>query len=286
MAGWKIYALKDPRDGDIRYIGRTRDERKRYQLHVAPSQLTNSHKSRWIRQLLSLGLSPILEILEVDVPDSAASERAWISRLRDSGHRLTNSTDGGDGACGMKVSAETRAKLSAARAHVVYTDTWRANLSAGLKGRTVSPETRGLISQSQKGKPHSREHVAKSMAGWTKESRQRAGQLTRERMTGVKQSADSIAKRNAKLRGLKRTPEQRARISASRKGIIFSDEARRNMGAAQRRRAPCSDETRAKIVSALTGRPVSEATRSKMRSSALRREACKRSNLSVGTTIL
>lgn len=93
----------------------------------------------------------------------------------------------------------------------------------------------------------------------TEEQRRKNSELRR----GVKQSAETIAKRVAHLVGRPRSAETRAKISASHIGLkIDPAHAARlkemNTGCVR------SPEFKAKIVSALTGRPVSEATREKL----------------------
>lgn len=54
---------------------------------------------------------------------------------------------------GTKASPETKAKLSQFHKNQLRSETWRKNISAGLKGRKVSAETREKISAARKGKP-------------------------------------------------------------------------------------------------------------------------------------
>ncbi len=92
MSNWHIYGLKDPRDGRIRYIGRTTQPRKRFTSHLRDrSTRTNQAKVLWIAELEALGLKPIMEILEsvVNEPASEIAERSWILTLRSDG-TLTN----------------------------------------------------------------------------------------------------------------------------------------------------------------------------------------------------
>jgi len=51
------------------------------------------------QELLDLGLKPITAILEQprSLAEARKAERHWIAKFRADGHKLTNSTDGGDG---------------------------------------------------------------------------------------------------------------------------------------------------------------------------------------------
>lgn len=65
-----------------------------------------------------------------------------IAALRNGGVRLTNATDGGEGASGYKHLEETRAKISdAKKGHIVPNET-RAKISKINKGRILSDETK------------------------------------------------------------------------------------------------------------------------------------------------
>jgi len=58
-----VYALVDPRSNVVRYVGRTQHKaRNRYHGHIQEARKATgelSRKVRWIRQLFSMGLSPL-----------------------------------------------------------------------------------------------------------------------------------------------------------------------------------------------------------------------------------
>ena len=74
----RFYALIDPRDGAIRYVGRTVSALNiRLNSHIRTSVKgkSNSPKAQWIRELVSVGLSPVIRLLEeVDVENGAEIE--------------------------------------------------------------------------------------------------------------------------------------------------------------------------------------------------------------------
>ena len=92
---YQIYALIDPRDMSIRYIGFSFDAQNRLYRHLM-NKSTNQYKKHWIESLRKLGLAPILQVLEtIDAgPDaySTACEREqfWIDRMSRSGASLLN----------------------------------------------------------------------------------------------------------------------------------------------------------------------------------------------------
>ena len=105
-----IYALCDPRDDAIRYVGRTVNPKDRYRNHLKAKW--NTHRCCWIIGLKELGLMPKMFILEVtDDENCRNSETWWIKHLRENGHDLTNHSDGGDGL--LNPTQDTRNKMSA-----------------------------------------------------------------------------------------------------------------------------------------------------------------------------
>jgi GIY-YIG catalytic domain len=108
---FQIYTLSDPRTGDIRYVGITRQElKKRLCRHLsAARKQTPYYVSAWIHQLLEQELRPVISLIETtDDPDR---ERYWIQHYRSLGARLTNLSEGCEGQIGMERSEETRQKI-------------------------------------------------------------------------------------------------------------------------------------------------------------------------------
>lgn len=105
-----IYKLIDPKTNQIRYVGKTKKTlRKRLYEHLTKRNLTpKTHKNHWIKQLLGEGLKPIIETIEI-VNELNWKEREiyYIKKLKSDGVKLTNTTDGGDGALGTKQSQES-----------------------------------------------------------------------------------------------------------------------------------------------------------------------------------
>ncbi len=92
---YQIYALVDPRDKAVRYVGMSKDAQARLSGHLM-GNYGNMHEGRWIRKLHENGLRPILEILETINAGSnsyaLACEREiyWIHKMTHSGHTLFN----------------------------------------------------------------------------------------------------------------------------------------------------------------------------------------------------
>lgn len=179
-----IYCLEDPITGEIRYVGKTNDPLKRFSSHYRRST-EDSWKSNWVKSLKRRGLKPRMEILEEVDGDWVRSERFWIAYLKFLGCRLTNLTNGGEGAEGLRHSIQTRERMSKQRkgrpvslgsikalVHfnprcpsmncrmavsrvklgVPLSEDVKRRLSESLKGRYFTPEHRRKISIAKKGK--------------------------------------------------------------------------------------------------------------------------------------
>ena len=88
-----IYALSHPITNEVRYIGKTINIKRRYKQHLYDKR-TKSYKSSWIISLKSLGLKPIMTIIE-ECNDVNWEDREiyWIQQY----DNLTNTQKGGNG---------------------------------------------------------------------------------------------------------------------------------------------------------------------------------------------
>lgn len=165
-----IYALFDPREpGRIRYVGKAKDisERMKGHIYLAKVKPTNQRLC-WIKSLLVAGVFPQTVILEQVPGDTPwqAREQFWIAMFRAAGHALTNTTDGGDG------GASSRGKKRPPRSPEHC-----AKIAAWHKGRRASAETRAKMSAARKGKKHSPEHIAHRAAALRGKTRSAASRL-------------------------------------------------------------------------------------------------------------
>lgn len=171
-----IYALNCPITGRTRYVGKANNPQRRFTEHLIDKSFT--HRTCWIRSLVTAGQKPILEILD-EVPSEfwPQWEVAYIQFFRDEGFDLVNGNAGGEG--GADPTPETRAKLSVSnlgnrksvgvirseetRAKIgvanlgnrkafgaVRSEETRAKISAGLRGHKRSEETRARMCIAQK----------------------------------------------------------------------------------------------------------------------------------------
>jgi hypothetical protein len=123
-----VYTLVDPRNSLPFYVGKGSGER--CNAHVVEAKYYVKRKSpklNKIRKLMRLGMEPIVIKLEENVSDKQALdlECLLIAEMRDLGFKLTNMTDGGDGAQGYK-----------------HTEEYKQMMSQRFKGRIITEEHR------------------------------------------------------------------------------------------------------------------------------------------------
>lgn len=113
-----IYTLSDS-IGNIRYIGKTDNPKRRLKEHIYESKNTpKNHRHYWILSLLNNNEIPKLEILDcVNHNEWDFWEKHYISLIKSWGFNLTNQTEGGDSGLGMlgkKHKEETKEKIKIA----------------------------------------------------------------------------------------------------------------------------------------------------------------------------
>jgi hypothetical protein len=91
-----IYALTDPREGSVRYIGVTSNRGKRMAAHAAARWCGNPGLKRWEDELQSLGLAPKMVTLGIASSwNWSSAEKAWIAFVESNGYLLYNIMEGG-----------------------------------------------------------------------------------------------------------------------------------------------------------------------------------------------
>lgn len=140
-----IYVLKDPRNDEIRYVGKSiHSSDERLARHLWPSSLTgNNHRERWIYSLVKQNLKPKIEVLEIcQTPDELSKAEIFhIDRLIRMGVSLTNETPGGDGG-GWKHTEESKEKIRKALTGKKKSEEHRRNIVLANTGRKATEETR------------------------------------------------------------------------------------------------------------------------------------------------
>lgn len=77
-----VYALRDPRDDSVRYVGQCLNPRVRLRQHRLDKAA--GRKYVWIAELEHLRLRPVMEILDIatSLLDADTKEMAWCEKLR------------------------------------------------------------------------------------------------------------------------------------------------------------------------------------------------------------
>lgn len=191
----KVYILVDPNDvlQEPRYVGITSCSiEKRLQGHIYSAIKNITHKDKWINKLRKSSILPKIITIETysNWDKAYKSEMFWIGEFKKQGHNLTNSTIGGEGVKGLKVSNETRQK--------------RSIIS---KERMKNPELRERISQKLKGIKQSPEQIKKRVL----------------KRIGIPQSIEQVENRRQQLLGHKVSEETREKIRKfNEKAIILT----------------------------------------------------------------
>lgn len=96
-----VYGLTDSlHPTDIRYVGVSVSPYARLKSHLQEARSgVDTYKNRWIRSTISEGREIVSHVLyEFNDRDSAYSyEKVLISNMKQSGHKLTNTHEGGVG---------------------------------------------------------------------------------------------------------------------------------------------------------------------------------------------
>lgn len=192
-----IYTLADPRDGFVRYVGKTTNLNERYRCHVNPAKSINDHRTNWLRSLRKSGLTPVMEVLEeIHSDDDSAwrdAERFWIESLRCLGCKLVN-TQNGRRARQREINLQQGPEFweHVRTLHRFHTPEVRARIAMKRRGQRHSMASRRKMSQSRQFiSPETRRRLRDSHKGQRPTPEQKA------RWWSVK--SEWIAKHNAEL---------------------------------------------------------------------------------------
>src|SRR6266496_4132123 len=94
---YSVYALVDPRDEAIRYIGMSKNVWRRYAMHLVMASRMTPEKDAWVKELNRLDLSPLLKILEIAETKEEARKREthWIQHYLNIDAQLINMVNTG-----------------------------------------------------------------------------------------------------------------------------------------------------------------------------------------------
>ena len=227
-----IYALRDPRTNELRYIGKTvRSLGHRLRGHLSDPE--DNYRTRWVKSLQD---KPQIEALTVvDKSYAPLLEKYAIALYRSLGFNLVNLTNGGEGCEGRAMSPETRERLR------------RANTGkpSPMKGKRHSAEARANMSAAAK---------VKRPRPYTHSEQTRAA--ARERMS----TPENRARVSARFKGKILSEEHREKLRAYKTCPEIREKIRKFM-----RSRTVTEETREKLRQSMTGMNLSSERIAKMR---------------------
>jgi len=188
-----IYALIDPRDDAVRYIGKTKFSIEvRLKSHIKLAKRGKMFPvCKWIRNLLDLHRMPLVKLLEGFChPDR---EMYWIDFYVHKGVKLLNCTAGGDGL--QHPGDDTRHKLSNTLKTLWASPAMRQRFMEHRIPQAVSAETRAKLSRAGQGRQHTAASIAKM----------RQPKSPEHRVQAIKGRAKALAEG----RGVARGPQHR-----------------------------------------------------------------------------
>ncbi len=215
-----IYSLADPRTGEVRYVGQTtKTLRGRLSSHLTPSGLRKKlHVAAWLTGLTKAGLQPVAAVLH-EAASREELDQLEIAAIAKFGKAfpLTNHAPGGRANAGAVRSAETCARISAARLGKKLSEETKAKLSAALRGRLMPPEHRQRIGMALKGRKHTEQALRNmSRAAANRDSTKCAESNRARKWTDEARARIREAKR---ARDLPHLPSDEAVVAAYEKGL-------------------------------------------------------------------
>jgi hypothetical protein len=152
-----IYCYKDTqKNNEIVYIGKDSyiNKHKRHTYHNAPSCYNNQQINRVLQNNPNRYKYEVLKAWDKKKYNeklASALEIIYIRRY----NPIFNFTKGGEGLLGVKLSEETRKKISNAKKGKSFSEEHKQNLSKALKGRKLSPEHCKNMGDARKGELNS-----------------------------------------------------------------------------------------------------------------------------------
>lgn len=151
-----IYGLYCPKSGELRYIGKANDARKRLSSHLKDCNRRKTPCACWIKSLVENGQVPVMKVLaEVQESEWEQAEREFISEARLRGEDLLNVARGGvDIPCSRETRSDNARRINRNRASSAEEAClWRLKQRVGLckkwfeeNGCTDSPAYQKIIS--------------------------------------------------------------------------------------------------------------------------------------------
>ena len=96
-----IYTLSDPNNGEIKYVGKTNNVKRRYRDHIRESKIGKTYKCNWIKNLSD---KPVIEIIdECSIINADFFEKYYISLFKNWGFKLAKHNTDKDNKLSYKI---------------------------------------------------------------------------------------------------------------------------------------------------------------------------------------
>jgi hypothetical protein len=215
----------------------------RHAFEARRSSARVTHKINWIRKIQAEGREPAILILEELQPSTTREfvgfvEKCYIKSLREIGHRLTNSTDGGEGV--LNPSVENRAAKSARSKGNKYALGYvQTEEQKKRRGRSIAK--------------YWAEHPGECVV--SKERREKIAKT----LTGYKHTPEACANMGASRIGSKRSDEAKKHMSDAQKGHEVSQSARAKLAMANLGKVHSAETCRKRSISVMAAKGTIEA---------------------------
>lgn len=228
-----IYGLYDPRNDELKYVGKTKAKRlsERLKEHIRKAKREQtSPRDRWIVELLDKSKKPYIIVLDECIRnDYGEAEKWWIALCKDLGFELTNLTDGGEEGSPeyYKFTKEHRKKIgkkSKGNQHGLgyqHSEEIKRKMSERMRGennpnyrKDFSPEHRAKLSAAAKRRKHSPE---------TKEKMRQAALKRNENPDYIKKLSDAALNASPEIKKKKSLAAIKARKNGGNKNQMNID---------------------------------------------------------------
>lgn len=233
-----IYALTESINDKIRYIGKSNNPKKRYNIHTFYEKGKN-YKNSWIKSLKNKGLIPNIKIIEeCDKNNWQEREIFWINFYKNAGARLTNLTNGGDGL--NNPSEETKRKISENSKKLWQNEEYRKKHKLERKKRYSNKEYRKKLSDIMKktqNKPENRKKQSNTMKMLFQnpEFRKKHAETHKNHSEETKRKISEANKGKTRNKGFRHTEQSKRKMSEA------------HIGNNSRKGKKCTENTKRKI---------------------------------------
>ena len=125
-----VYALSSSEDGEVRYVGQTKETvRRRLLQHISKAKRSGggTHREYWILSVLEKGFEIQCTVLQSNAIKNV-DEMRWIAEMRSRGAKLVNATAGGEGL--REPTADLRKRISGIVSALWENEEYRARMKA------------------------------------------------------------------------------------------------------------------------------------------------------------